>query len=173
MFPPTPTTKPRLSQDLNNTWHWDTEAGVNMRTLEESSPATAAKGAGVNGEEISVPSQLQTLPPGTRTSWRDKLFSLHFQELFNYLFIGGGWGGWGTYLLCFHHIFAFRSSLAAGKCNWSNSRYFSVFHTVAFLLLLVFFFSPFSFFLSQTRTNTVRLAENWQASTIQRQWFFF
>lgn len=64
--------------------------------------------------------------------------------------------------------------LAAGKYNQSNSYYFSMFHTVVFLLLLVFFFFlPFSSFLSQTRTNTVRLAGNWQASTIQRQWFFF
>lgn len=68
MFSPTPTTKPGISQDLNNTWHWDAEAGVNVRTLEESSPATTVEGAGVNREEISVPSQLQTLPPGTCTS---------------------------------------------------------------------------------------------------------
>lgn len=47
---------------------------------------------------------------------------------------------------------------------WCVSR--SCFSSIISLFL---FFSPFSSFLSQTRTNTVRLAENWQASAIQRQ----
>lgn len=99
VFSLTSTTKAGLSQDFHNTSHWDAEAGVNMRTLEESSPATAVEGTGANGEEISVPSQLQTLPPGAFTSWRDKLFSLLSQVLFIYLCMY--WGGG-----C---LFAFRS----------------------------------------------------------------
>lgn len=38
---------------INNTWHWDVGAGVGMRALG---------GAGVDGEEISAPSQVQTFP---------------------------------------------------------------------------------------------------------------
>lgn len=123
----------------------------------------------------NLPSQLQT-------SCRDKFFFPHFQEpqfyfYFFFLFFSPLVRCIFA-LLSLHVCITFFSvpqnrsqGLAAGKYNQRNSYYFNMFHTVVFLLLLVFFFFflPFSSFLSQTRTNTVRLAGNWQASTIQRQ----
>lgn len=155
-------------------WHWDMEAGVKTRTLEESSPASSW----MPGRKSSFPAanlmQRQILLPSISRNHNFILIFiifLFFSPLVRCIFA----------LLSLHLCITFFSvpqntsqGLAAGKYNQSNSYYFSMFHTVVFLLLLVFFFFlPFSSFLSQTRTNTVRLAGNWQASTIQRQWFFF
>lgn len=124
-------------------WHWDMEAGVKTRTLEESSPASSW----MPGRKSSFPAanlmQRQILLPSISRNHNFIfiLFFLIFSPLVRCLFA----------LLSLHLCITFFSvpqntsqGLAAGKYNQSNSYYFSMFHTVVFLLLLVFFF----FFLS-------------------------
>lgn len=63
-----------------------------MRTLEQSSPATAVEGAAGNGEQISVLSQTQTLPPGMLAHAETNYsFSISRNNLIIYW--GEGWGG--------------------------------------------------------------------------------
>lgn len=109
---------------------------------------------------------------------------IYFQEL-QYSFLSFFFFPFGEVYICFIFITCLRCvprPAAAHKprtCCWEmQSEQLLLFQCVSHscfssVISLFFFFLAFSSFLSQTRTNTVRLAGNWQASTIQRQWFFF
>lgn len=81
-----------------------------------------------------------------------------------------------TFITCLHYVLLCAAEQEPRtSCREIQSEQLLLFQHVSHscfssvISLFFFFFLPFSSFLSQTRTNTVRLAGNWQASTIQRQ----
>lgn len=146
------------------------EAGVKTRTLEESSPATSW----MLGRKSSFPAanlmQRQILLPSFPGT------TILFLFFFSIFFPFGEVHICFTFITCLHYVLLCAAEQEPRtSCREIQSEQLLLFQHVSHscfssvISLFFFFFLPFSSFLSQTRTNTVRLAGNWQASMIQRQ----